>query len=70
MYVFKAFFSIFHLRAALLEIDITMCIRLIEKYAVCGCIYYVHAVDPCKFYGRHAVVEQVVYVGSSCKDHA
>ncbi|KAF2841681.1 hypothetical protein M501DRAFT_928589 [Patellaria atrata CBS 101060] len=46
-----------------------MCIRLIEKYAICDCIYYVHNVDPCASLGRHAVVDRVITVGYICPVH-
>ncbi|KAF2142734.1 uncharacterized protein K452DRAFT_225808 [Aplosporella prunicola CBS 121167] len=47
-----------------------MCIRLVEKYAVCGCTYHVHSIDPCASYGHHAVVDRVVSVGYCCTSHA
>lgn len=47
-----------------------MCIRVVEKYPGCGCIYYVHAVDACRYYGRHPVVDKIIYVGLSCQDHS
>jgi hypothetical protein len=47
-----------------------MCIRVIEKYAVCGCIYHIHGVDACAAYGQHAVSDKVVAVGYACPKHA
>ncbi|KAH7059073.1 hypothetical protein B0J12DRAFT_566867 [Macrophomina phaseolina] len=47
-----------------------MCIRIVEKYAVCGCIYHVHAVDACASVGRHPVVDKVIHVGYTCATHA
>jgi hypothetical protein len=47
-----------------------MCIRIVEKYAVCGCIYHVHGVDACPAYGRHEVADRVVQVGYACPRHA
>ncbi|KAF2218262.1 hypothetical protein BDZ85DRAFT_106499 [Elsinoe ampelina] len=46
-----------------------MCIRVTEVYAGCKCVYYVHGVDACAQYGRHAVEERVVYVGLNCPRH-
>jgi hypothetical protein len=48
----------------------TMCIRIIEKYAVCGCIYHIHGVDACAAYGQHAVADKVISVGYTCPMHA
>jgi len=47
-----------------------MCIRVIEKFAVCGCIYHIHGVDACAAYGTHAVSDKVVAVGYKCPKHA
>ncbi|KAL2350309.1 hypothetical protein BJ546DRAFT_452086 [Cryomyces antarcticus] len=47
-----------------------MCIRIIEKYAVCGCVYYIHAVDACAAFGRHPVVDRIVLVGYLCPQHS
>ncbi|KAK1915167.1 hypothetical protein P3342_002974 [Pyrenophora teres f. teres] len=47
----------------------TMCIRVVEKFPVCGCIYHVHSVDRCASYGRHPVVDRIIWVGASCPDH-
>lgn len=46
-----------------------MCLRVIEKYAVCGCIYHVHGVDACAAYGQHGVSDKVVQVGYACPTH-
>lgn len=47
-----------------------MCIRIIEQYAVCGCVYHVHAVDACAAYGQHGVADKVVAVGYACSQHS
>jgi hypothetical protein len=49
-----------------------MCIQVIERYAVCRCIYYIHEVDQCALYGQrgHEVSERVVDVGYACPDHS
>lgn len=47
----------------------TMCIKIVERYAVCKCVYYQHAVDPCRLYGQHPVNERTVLVGYSCPTH-
>jgi hypothetical protein len=49
--------------------SIIMCMRVIEKYAVCGCIYHVHGVDACAAYGQHGVSDKVVQVGYACPTH-
>lgn len=48
-----------------------MCIKIIERYAVCRCIYYSHAVDACPAYGRrgHSIKTQEVLVGYTCSRH-
>jgi hypothetical protein len=48
----------------------SMCLRVVEKFPACGCVYHVHAVDRCSYYGRHQVVDRVVWVGHSCPDHS
>ena len=49
-----------------------MCIQVVEVYAVCRCIYYIHEVDRCALYGQrsHEVSERVVDVGYACPDHS
>ena len=47
-----------------------MCLKLVELYAVCKCVYYEHAVDPCSLFGQHAVEERTVLVGYACPEHA
>lgn len=48
-----------------------MCYQIVERYAVCKCLYHRHAVDPCNNYGRpgHEVTEKTVLVGFACPDH-
>ncbi|KAF2854356.1 hypothetical protein T440DRAFT_273692 [Plenodomus tracheiphilus IPT5] len=46
-----------------------MCFRVVEKFPVCGCIYHIHSIDRCAYYGRHAVIDKIVWVGSSCPRH-
>jgi len=48
-----------------------MCIRLIERYAVCKCTYYVHGVDPCQSVGQHGhgIQDRTVLVGYACTRH-
>lgn len=50
---------------------IIMCIKIIERYAVCKCVYYSHAVDACPAYGRrdHTVRTREVLVGYTCSRH-
>ncbi|KAI5859044.1 hypothetical protein BZA05DRAFT_329765 [Tricharina praecox] len=47
-----------------------MCLRVVERYAVCGCIYFTHGVDRCGAYGQHQVQDRVVLVGHTCPLHA
>ncbi|KAK8151874.1 hypothetical protein BKA80DRAFT_190532, partial [Phyllosticta citrichinensis] len=49
-----------------------MCYQLTERYAVCGCLYHKHAVDPCAQYGQygHSVQEKTVLVGYACGVHS
>ena len=47
-----------------------MCIKVIERYAVCRCVYYSHAVDPCPAFGRHEVKLKEVLVGYTCSNHS
>ncbi|EEH36441.2 hypothetical protein PAAG_06859 [Paracoccidioides lutzii Pb01] len=48
-----------------------MCYRIIERYSVCRCLYYRHAVDPCQSYGQrdHVVQEKTILVGYACAAH-
>ncbi|KAI5843252.1 hypothetical protein BZA05DRAFT_184893 [Tricharina praecox] len=48
-----------------------MCIRLIERYAVCKCTYHVHGVDPCQSVGQygHNIQDRTVLVGYACTQH-
>ncbi|KAF2430178.1 hypothetical protein EJ08DRAFT_589528 [Tothia fuscella] len=49
-----------------------MCYQVIERYAVCRCLYHQHAVDRCPMYGQrsHAIVEKTVLVGYTCPAHS
>jgi hypothetical protein len=49
-----------------------MCYQVVEVYAACGCLYYMHAVDMCANYGRrgHAVTQKTIRVGYACSDHS
>lgn len=47
-----------------------MCIKVVERYAVCRCIYYTHSIDPCPAYGRHDVKVKEVLVGYTCTRHS
>ena len=47
-----------------------MCYKVIERYAVCKCLYFEHAVDPCERYGHHEVEEKTVLVGYVCSRHS
>lgn len=49
-----------------------MCIKIIERYAVCQCIYTTHAVDPCSRVGLrdHRIILKEVLVGYTCPRHS
>ncbi|KAI5797338.1 hypothetical protein DFH27DRAFT_462484, partial [Peziza echinospora] len=49
-----------------------MCFRLIERYAVCKCVYYVHGIDQCNSFGMHGhgIQDRTVLVGCTCPSHA
>ncbi|CAI6339465.1 unnamed protein product [Periconia digitata] len=49
-----------------------MCYQVVERYSVCRCLYYKHAVDPCAAYGQsgHTVQEKTVLVGYTCNSHS
>ena len=49
-----------------------MCIRVVEKYAICLCVYYRHAVNPCPAYDErgHKVKIKEVLVGYCCSRHS
>jgi hypothetical protein len=49
-----------------------MCFQLIERYAVCGCIYYQHAVDQCPRANQrgHTIEKREVSVGYACAKHS
>ena len=49
-----------------------MCMRVVERYAVCKCVYYTHGIDQCSAYGRrgHAVQDKTVLVGHTCPNHS
>ena len=49
-----------------------MCIQVVERYAVCGCLYYKHQVDVCPKSRKrsHEVRTREVFVGYSCPQHS
>ncbi|KAF8427354.1 hypothetical protein EV426DRAFT_699178 [Tirmania nivea] len=49
-----------------------MCIRVVEQFSVCRCVYYVHGVDQCNSYGMrgHYIQDKVILVGHTCRDHS
>ena len=49
-----------------------MCIQVVERYAVCGCLYYRHQVDHCSSgrKGEHDVQSREVLVGYTCPEHS
>ncbi|KAH8154974.1 uncharacterized protein LAJ45_01507 [Morchella importuna] len=40
-----------------------MCMRVVERYAVCKCVYFTHGVDQCGAYGRRGHME--VHIATS-----
>ncbi|XP_014555460.1 hypothetical protein COCVIDRAFT_102401 [Bipolaris victoriae FI3] len=49
-----------------------MCYQVVERYSVCRCLYYKHAIDPCVAHGQrgHMVQEKTVLVGYACNTHS
>lgn len=49
-----------------------MCYQVVERYSVCRCLYYKHAIDPCPAHGQrgHTVQEKTVLVGYACSTHS
>ena len=49
-----------------------MCIQVVERYAVCGCLYYKHAIDPCSAINTrgHSIQVKEVLVGYACNRHS
>lgn len=47
-----------------------MCKRVIEVYAVCGCVYHIHNVDPCGLVGQHPIEDKIIKVGYTCPKHS
>ncbi|KAL0631673.1 hypothetical protein Q9L58_009465 [Maublancomyces gigas] len=35
-----------------------MCMRVVERYAVCKCVYFTHGIDQCSAYGRRGHLVQ------------
>lgn len=48
-----------------------MCYQVVERFALCRCLYYRHAIDPCAGHGQrgHMVQEKTVLVGYACSNH-
>ena len=59
-------------RNQIYKASVIMCIKIIERYAVCKCIYYSHSIDACPAYGRrdHPVRTREVLVGYTCSKHS
>ena len=49
-----------------------MCIQVIERYALCRCLYYKHQIDFCSNYRRrgHCVQCREILVGYACLKHS
>jgi hypothetical protein len=49
-----------------------MCYQVVERYSVCRCLYYKHAIDPCAAHGQrgHIAQEKTVLVGYACNLHS
>ena len=48
-----------------------MCVQVIERYAVCRCLYYKHPVDVCSYYRKKGCDVQCreILVGYTCSNH-
>ncbi|RSL78318.1 hypothetical protein CEP51_008314 [Fusarium floridanum] len=49
-----------------------MCYQLVERYSVCRCLYYQHAIDRCAAYGRpgHYIEQRTIFVSYDCSTHS
>ena len=49
-----------------------MCIQVVERYTICRCLYYKHAIDRCEDHSRraHRVQTREVLVGYTCPEHS
>jgi hypothetical protein len=49
-----------------------MCIKIVEKFAACGCIYHTYPIDPCPRYGKSGHKTQIIetQVGYACQHHS
>ena len=49
-----------------------MCIQVVERYGICGCLYYKHQVDACPNYRKrgHDVRSSEVAIGYTCPKHS
>lgn len=47
-----------------------MCIKIVERYTVCRCLYYSHAIEVCPSYGEHEVTFREILVGCTCARHS
>lgn len=58
--------------AAELRPTFKMCYRLVERHAVCRCLYYRHSVDMCAAANQagHTVQEKTILVGYLCSIHS
>ena len=54
------------------RVPVNMCYQVIERYSVCRCLYYKHAIDPCAAHGQrgHGIQEKTVLVGYACSTHS
>ncbi|PLB37675.1 uncharacterized protein BDW47DRAFT_106604 [Aspergillus candidus] len=49
-----------------------MCLQVVERFSVCDCLYFKHAIDPCALFGQigHVVSQRDVKVGYACSQHS
>jgi hypothetical protein len=52
--------------------SLKMCYQIVERYAVCQCLYHMHAIDACSSYGHraHTITVKTILVGYTCPTHA
>lgn len=48
-----------------------MCYLIVERYSICRCLYYKHALAPCAAHGQrgHYIQEKTILVGYACSVH-
>jgi hypothetical protein len=51
------------------RVNACQCYKVVERYSVCGCLYFTHGDSICSAHGPHHVKERTVRVGYACPQH-